>query len=282
MANILANIVARSTLLSALEEKRRQQMKKFLLHRLFFVALLRENAESADVTAYHEQLFQRISKVHLGESPSGILLIYSHCLLHILEILSYESAQAPRSSGKALLSILPPSQTSLVGTHERAFFVAAPRLWNSLPREARLAPSLLFFDWQASSGTLYHILMDLAAVENQDSKLFNQWYATAVEVPVTLEDVTQTQTTEEVITECLTLNLKLGVYLATLKVGNKGLSDCLHTVVPELLMPAETIQYLCKAKECLSPEEFLKIYNNPLQPKMDSECVWPTPTHMIS
>ncbi|XP_028562760.1 testis-expressed protein 47 [Podarcis muralis] len=237
MANILANIVARSTLLSALEEKRRQQMKKFLLHRLFFVALLRENAESADVTAYHEQLFQRISKVHLGESPSGILLIYSHCLLHILE---------------------------------------------------------------ASSGTLYHILMDLAAVENQDSnaliqdvkilamshniptRLFNQWYATAVEVPVTLEDVTQTQTTEEVITECLTLNLKLGVYLATLKVGNKGLSDCLHTVVPELLMPAETIQYLCKAKECLSPEEFLKIYNNPLQPKMDSECVWPTPTHMIS
>ncbi|XP_033023017.1 testis-expressed protein 47-like isoform X2 [Lacerta agilis] len=219
MANILANIVARSTLLSALEEKRRQQMKKFLLHRLFFVALLRENAEAADVTAYHEQLFQRISKIHLGESPSGILLIYSHCLLHILE---------------------------------------------------------------ASSGTIYHILMDLAAVENQDSKLFNQWYATAVEVPVTLEDVTQTQTTEEVITECLTLNLKLGVYLATLKVGNKGLSDCLHTVVPELLMPAETIQYLCKAKECLSPEEFLKIYNNPLQPKMDSEYVWPTPTHMIS
>uniref|UniRef100_A0A670KL58 Uncharacterized protein n=1 Tax=Podarcis muralis TaxID=64176 RepID=A0A670KL58_PODMU len=176
------------------------------------------------------QLFQRISKVHLGESPSGILLIYSHCLLHILE---------------------------------------------------------------ASSGTLYHILMDLAAVENQDSnaliqdvkilamshniptRLFNQWYATAVEVPVTLEDVTQTQTTEEVITECLTLNLKLGVYLATLKVGNKGLSDCLHTVVPELLMPAETIQYLCKAKECLSPEEFLKIYNNPLQPKMDSAS-WPS------
>nr|XP_034987564.1 testis-expressed protein 47-like [Zootoca vivipara] len=196
MANIVANIVARATLLSALEEKRRQQMKKFLIHRMFFVALLRENAESADVTAYHEQLFQRISKIHLGESPSGILLIYSHCLLQILEILSMS--------------------------------------------------------------------------HNIPTRLFNQWYATAVEVPVTLEDVTQTQTTEEVITECLTLNLRLGVYLATLKVGNKGLSDCLHTVVPELLIPAETIQYLCTAKECLSPEEFLKIYNNPLQPKMDS------------
>ncbi|XP_061456277.1 testis-expressed protein 47 [Rhineura floridana] len=237
MANLLTNIVARSTLLSALEEKRRHQMKKYLLHRLFFVALLREDANNIEVTAYHERLFQKIAKFHLGESASGVLLIYSHCILHILE---------------------------------------------------------------ASSGTLYHILMDLAAVErkgpnaliqdvkilvmshNIPTRLFTQWYATTVEVPVTLEDVTQTQTTEEVITECLTLILKLGVYLATLKVGNKGLSDCLHTVVPELLIPAETIKYLCRSKECLSPAQFLAMYNNPLQPKMDSESVWPTPAHMTA
>uniref|UniRef100_A0ABM5F019 Testis-expressed protein 47-like n=1 Tax=Pogona vitticeps TaxID=103695 RepID=A0ABM5F019_9SAUR len=236
MANLVTDSVPRGTLLSALEEKRRQQMKKYLLHRLFFVAMLREEVLDGEITAYHEQLFQRIQKFHLGEPASGVVLIYSRCILHILE---------------------------------------------------------------ASSGTLYHILTDLAALEKQGPKallqdvkivvmshniptrLFTQWYTTTVDVPVTLEDVTQSQTTEEVITECLTLILKLGVYLATLKVGNKGLSECLHNVVPELLVPAETIQCLCRAKECLSPAQFLEMYSNPLQPSMDSETVWPTPAHMF-
>uniref|UniRef100_A0A670XTY9 Testis expressed 47 n=1 Tax=Pseudonaja textilis TaxID=8673 RepID=A0A670XTY9_PSETE len=161
----------------------------------------------------------KISRSHLGEAASGVLLIYSQSILHILE---------------------------------------------------------------ASSGTLYHILMDLALFEQQGAimvmshniptRLFSQWNATKLEVPVTLEDVTQSQTTEEVITECLTLILKMGVYLATLKVrmGNKDLGECLHTAVPELLIPAETIQYLCRSQECLSPAEFLKMYKKPLQPQMDS------------
>ncbi|KAK9393347.1 putative protein C7orf62 like [Crotalus adamanteus] len=235
MADMVMPSVARNTLLSALEERRRQQMKKYLLHRLIFVAMLQENASEGEITDYHEQLFQKISRSHLGEAASGVLLIYSQSILHILE---------------------------------------------------------------ASSGTLYHILMDLALFEHQGAaallrdikilvmshniptRLFSQWNATKVEVPVTLEDVTQSQTTEEVITECLTLILKLGVYLATLKVGNKSLGECLHTAVPELLIPAETIQYLCRSQECLSPTEFLKMYNNPSQPQMDSETVWPTPTHM--
>ncbi|KAM6424521.1 testis-expressed protein 47-like isoform 2-T2 [Liasis olivaceus] len=217
MAEAVMPSVARNTLLSALEEKRRQQMKKYLLHRLFFVAMLREEASEGEITGYHEQLFQKISRFHLGEPASGVLLIYSQSILHILE---------------------------------------------------------------ASSGTLYHILKNLALFEKQGTTLFTQWYATKVEVPVTLEDVTQSQTTEEVITECLTLILKLGVYLATLKVGNKGLGECLHTAVPELLIPAETIRYLCRTQECLSPVEFLKVFDNPLQPNMDSETVWPTPTHM--
>ncbi|KAG8145395.1 hypothetical protein E2320_011935 [Naja naja] len=224
MADVMPT-VARNTLLSALEERRRQQMKKFLLHRLIFVAMLQEDASESEITDYHEQLFQKISRSHLGEAASGILLIYSQSILHILE---------------------------------------------------------------ASSGTLYHILMDLALFEHQGAaallrdikimvmshniptRLFSQWNATKLEVPVTLEDVTQSQTTEEVITECLTLILKMGVYLATLKMGNKDLGECLHTTMPELLIPAETIQYLCRSQECLSPEEFLKMYNKPLQPQMDS------------
>ncbi|XP_070616976.1 testis-expressed protein 47-like [Erythrolamprus reginae] len=234
MADVMPT-VARNTLLSALEERRRQQMKKYLLQRMIVVAILQENASEDEITDYHEQLFQKISRSHLGEGASGILLIYSQCILHILE---------------------------------------------------------------ASSGTLYNILMDLSLFENQGTaallqdikilvmshniptRLFPQWNATKLEVPVTLEDVTQTQTIEEVINECLTLILKMGVYLVTLKVGNKGLGECLQTAVPELLIPAETIQYLCRSQECLSPGKFLKMYNNPVQPQMDAETVWPTPIHM--
>ncbi|KAJ6653928.1 hypothetical protein lerEdw1_007686, partial [Lerista edwardsae] len=225
MAALMANPVTRTTLLSALEEKRRHQMKKYLLHRLFFVALLREERQDGEITAYHELLFQKIQKFHLGEPASGILLIYSYCIFHVLE---------------------------------------------------------------ASSGTLYHILMDLATFEDEGpqgllqdvkilvmshnipTRLFAQWSATTVEVPVTIGYESQVQSTEEVITECLTLVLKMGVYLATLKMSSKGLGDCLHTSVPELLISAETIKYLCKAPECLSPKEFLKLYCEPLQPKMDS------------
>ncbi|XP_015278353.1 PREDICTED: uncharacterized protein C7orf62 homolog, partial [Gekko japonicus] len=164
--------------------------QKFLLHRLFFVAMLPENTESGEVIAFHEQLFQRIAKFHLGEPVSGVLLIYPSCVLHILE---------------------------------------------------------------SSSGTLYHILKELAAAENEEpepflrdikilvvshnipTKLFTQWYATALDVPETLEDVTQTQTTEEVITECLTLILKLGVYLATLKVsGLQGAGPIANLSSPKM------------------------------------------------
>ncbi|ETE69497.1 hypothetical protein L345_04710, partial [Ophiophagus hannah] len=201
MADVMPT-VARNTLLSALEERRRQQMKKFLLHRLIFVAMLQEDASESEITAYRQM------------------------------------------------------------------------------EQILLTP--------ASSGTLYHILMDLARFEHQGAaallrdikimvmshniptRLFSQWNAAKLEVPVTLEDVTQSQTTEEVITECLTLILKMGVYLATLKMGNKDLGECLHSAVPELLIPAETIQYLCRSQECLSPAEFLKMYNKPLQPQTDS------------
>uniref|UniRef100_R4GDA2 Reverse transcriptase domain-containing protein n=1 Tax=Anolis carolinensis TaxID=28377 RepID=R4GDA2_ANOCA len=57
----------------------------------------------------------------------------------------YEPVRSLRSSGEALLSLPPASQARLVGTRDRAFSVVAPRLWNSLPREIREAPTLMAF-----------------------------------------------------------------------------------------------------------------------------------------
>ena len=69
-------------------------------------------------------------------------------------ILPYEPAHALRSSGEALLSVPPSSQVHLGGTWERSFSVASPVLWNSLPGEARLAPSLMSFWKQAKKQQL--------------------------------------------------------------------------------------------------------------------------------
>nr|XP_020660473.1 uncharacterized protein C7orf62 homolog [Pogona vitticeps] len=285
MANLVTDSVPRGTLLSALEEKRRQQMKKYLLHRLFFVAMLREEVLDGEITAYHEQLFQRIQKFHLGEPASGVLLIYSRCILHILEASSgtlyhilTDLAALEKQGPKALLQDV----KIVVMSHNiptRLF-----TQWYTTTVDVPVTLEDVTQSQTTEEVITEALLQDVKIVvmsHNIPTRLFTQWYTTTVDVPVTLEDVTQSQTTEEVITECLTLILKLGVYLATLKVGNKGLSECLHNVVPELLVPAETIQCLCRAKECLSPAQFLEMYSNPLQPSMDSETVWPTPAHMF-
>ncbi|XP_058013698.1 testis-expressed protein 47-like [Ahaetulla prasina] len=253
-----------------------------------------------------------------GKRPNGISAGNTSCYLHEPQIAnepnSHDTRVSSTASRRMKQVLLTPIITnsfsrrfhdSIWGNQPPGSFSSTPRAYSTFWRITELSgnsfrtsyPDALPFP-QASSGTLYHILMDLSLFEQQGAeallrdikilvmshniptRLFSQWNATKVEVPVTLEDVTQSQTTEEVITECLTLILKMGVYLATLKVGNKGLGECLHTAVPELLIPAETIQYLCRSQECLSPAEFLKMYKNPLQPQMDSEIVWPTPTHM--
>lgn len=65
--------------------------------------------------------------------------------------------------------------------------------------------------------------------------------------------------------------------LFIIKDDSEDTSDSVHTLAPELLIPAETINYLCNAEECASPEDFLRIYLSPSQPALDSgklHTVW--------
>ncbi|KGL83917.1 Uncharacterized protein C7orf62, partial [Tinamus guttatus] len=175
---------------------------------------------------YHKRLFENASKYHSGEQVSGILLLYSTCVLHVIE---------------------------------------------------------------SCIGTIHLIIQDLASLENQGekvshnipSRLFPDWYVTTVTPSVTyLQDSTQAQSTEELLTECLVLLFKLAAYVPkTFEDDSDDLNSNLHTLAPELIIPAETVNYLCNAEEFSSPEEFLKMYLNPLQPAMDSETVWPAPAH---
>lgn len=65
--------------------------------------------------------------------------------------------------------------------------------------------------------------------------------------------------------------------LFTIQDDSEDTLESVHTLAPELLIPAETINSLYNAEECASPEDFLSIYLSPSQPALDSgtlRTVW--------
>lgn len=153
--------------------------------------------------------------------------------------------------------------------------------------------------FETSNGVFFRILLDHVAHEKEDkefivqnvkiivvshnipTRLFMQWHASVIKVPAMyLDDVTQSQSVSEVTTDFLTKAHKLALHIfKTVKVGTKGPGDDLHEVVPDLLLPEQAIQYLCKADEFLDPATFLNMYNRPIHVLLDSETVWPPPSH---
>ncbi|XP_061477478.1 uncharacterized protein LOC133381914 [Rhineura floridana] len=63
----------------------------------------------------------------------------------------YEPARTLRSTTKALLRVPTHREARRVVTRSRAFSVVAPRLWNGLPEEVRLAPTLSSFRRQVKT-----------------------------------------------------------------------------------------------------------------------------------
>ncbi|XP_037008307.2 testis-expressed protein 47 [Artibeus jamaicensis] len=227
--------VPRSDYLHFQEEKQRLQLKKFLLDRMFLVAKTRPNIEKKDITEYYEQVFQSISRHHLEEAVTGLLLIYPTSILHILE----------SSSGtlhQILLDYLNRKKD------ETEFFIEGIKI--------------------------------IVVSHNIPTRVFLQWHVSVIKVPVMyLDDVTQSQTLKEVITEFLTHTHKLALYLfKTIKVGTKGPGDNLHQGAAELLPPQQMIKYLYKSEEFMDPEMFLNMYYKPMHVTFDSEVVWPAPS----
>uniref|UniRef100_A0A8C7EG76 Uncharacterized protein n=1 Tax=Nothoprocta perdicaria TaxID=30464 RepID=A0A8C7EG76_NOTPE len=208
-------------------------------------ALCYVTAHSAFETGYHKRLFENALKYHSGEPVSGILLLYSSCALHVIEV----SHPKPFGDGGAPL-----------GFPQTGFRDAASH------------------EGMGTSCCTHREIKVLVVSHNIPSRLFPDWYVTTVTPSVTyLQDTTQAQSTEEVLTECLVLLFKLAAYD-----DSDDLNNDLHTLAPELIIPAETVNYLCDTEEFSSPEEFLKMYLNPLQPAMDSETVWPAPSHFLA
>uniref|UniRef100_A0A803Y0V0 Testis expressed 47 n=1 Tax=Meleagris gallopavo TaxID=9103 RepID=A0A803Y0V0_MELGA len=191
------------------------------------VARLREEVAEEDVAGYHKELFEDASEYHTRERVSGLLLLSSRHVLHVVESCS--------STIHFLIRALAAVQN------------------------------------QGPSALLQEIKV-LVVAHNIPSRLFPRWDVVVVTSPVTHpEDSTQSQSIEEVVAECLTLLISVAdSVLKSAEDDSKASSDSLCTLAPELLIPAETIGYLCKAEECASPVDFQRMYLSPIQPALDS------------
>ncbi|NXL42600.1 TEX47 protein, partial [Podilymbus podiceps] len=142
---------------------------------------------------------------------------------------------------------------------------------------------------ESCSSTIHLVIQDLASLQNQGqsallqeikvlmvahnipARLFPDWYVATATSPTTCpQDSTPSRSTAEAVTECLALLLKLAAHIQSSEDDGEDTRESIHTLAPELLIPAETINYLCNAEECASPEDFLRIYLSPSQPTLDS------------
>ncbi|MBZ3876828.1 hypothetical protein SUZIE_139885 [Sciurus carolinensis] len=159
-------------------------------------------------------------------------------------------------------------------------------------------PTSILHILESSSGTLYQILLDYLDHERKETeylvhnmkiivishniptRLFMQWHVSVIRVPVMyLDDVTQSQSLNEIITDFLTQTHKLALHLfKTVKAGAKGPGDNLHQVAPDLLLPEQIIKYLLKCEQFMDPVTFMNMYNKPIHITMDAEVVWPAPS----
>ncbi|XP_055277012.1 testis-expressed protein 47 [Moschus berezovskii] len=159
-------------------------------------------------------------------------------------------------------------------------------------------PTSILHILESSSGTFYQILLDylshkkdemeffiqgmkiIVISHNIPTRLFMQWHVSIIKGPVMyLDDATQTQSLQEVMTEFLIQTHKLALHLfKTVKVSPKGPGDNLHQAAPELLLPEQIIKYLCNSAELMDPEGFVNMYNKPIHVTLDSEVVWPAPS----
>ncbi|XP_068556093.1 testis-expressed protein 47 isoform X3 [Anas acuta] len=214
-----------------------QEQARFPLHRLLVTARLGEAVAEQEVAGYHRGLFEYASKYNSREPVSGLLLVCSSYVLHVVESCS--------------------STIHLV------------------------IRDLASLQDQGPSALLQDIKVAVVA-HNIPTRQFPDWNVSVVTSPVThLEDTTESQPAEGTVTECL--NLLFRVAACTPKPAeddSEDATDSPYILVPDLQIPAETISRLCRAKECTSPGDFLRMYLNPLQLALDSEAVWPIPSHL--
>ncbi|KAM4024223.1 testis-expressed protein 47-like [Anomaloglossus baeobatrachus] len=223
---------------SALTALLEAQHMKSITHRLIYAAKISpEQAHGRDIPDHYERLFHRLIKSNLGESISGLLLLYPGCVIHMLE-----------ASSEILTGII----QDLIQIQTQGA--------NSLLQDTKL----------------------LVISHNIRSRLVPQWHFRTVRRPTQyLGDFGSGQSEEAVVEECLTLMLKLGMFLSQiLRPGSTDPGGNLHDLAPDLLVREENIDFLIRSETFLTPEKFLKMYNKPVNCSVASDLLWPAPQRL--
>ncbi|NWH60098.1 TEX47 protein, partial [Geococcyx californianus] len=175
---------------------------------------------------YYKGLFENALEDHSREAVSGLLLLYSGRICHVVESCSSTIHLIIRD----LASLQNQGQSALL--QDIKVLVVAHNI-----------PTRLFLDWNVVT-------------------------VTSSETPS--QGSMQPQPTAEVVAECLAFLLRVAACIHSSKGDSEDTSDSVPTLSPELLVPAKTIDSLYHAEECVSPEDFLKMYLSPCQPALDS------------
>ncbi|XP_043567013.1 testis-expressed protein 47-like [Chiloscyllium plagiosum] len=123
----------------------------------------------------------------------------------------------------------------------------------------------------------------LVLSHNIPDRLYRQWLQRPVNLPLTLMmDTSEMEPVDKLVPECLTLLLKLGIYIQ--QNPKKNITGPNHTVPEEirhLIIKENTIKYLCASSELMTPQTFLKCYEKSTYVVLDSELIWPSPLHLF-
>ncbi|OCT64369.1 testis-expressed protein 47 [Xenopus laevis] len=190
------------------------QHKKFVLHRLFLVAKRSpDQVDPRDITEHYEALFHAMVKSRLAEPVSGLLLIYPHCTVHIIE-----------SSSEALYAIIQDlEQMEQPGVH-------------SLLQDSKILvmsrdiPGRLFLQWNFLVVNLPMTYLDNIALNKTLLTLLEEGLSLLLKLAVYLSNAqTNNNTSQDVDRD-----------MQQLLVREEIVSALLHS--PDLQTPAEFLQ----------------------------------------
>ncbi|NXX95435.1 TEX47 protein, partial [Centropus bengalensis] len=174
---------------------------------------------------YHRELFENALEDYSGEPVSGLLLLYSGRICHVVE------------SCSSTIHLIIRDLASLQN--------------------------------QGQSALLQDIKV-LVVAHNIPTRLFPDWNVATAPSPGPCPPGSAQQPTAELVAECLSFLFRAAASVHSSEGDSEDTSQSTPTLAPELLVPAETINALDRAEECLSPEDFLRMYLSPLQTALDS------------
>lgn len=121
----------------------------------------------------------------------------------------------------------------------------------------------------------------LVYINDIPTRLYSQWSSRVLNLAsVRMDESKMQESIESIVSEALTLILKLGAELGKYqKIQLKTHLDQLTTKFQNLLLPQDLIESLLKSKKLLTVPDFNKKYSLPPAITLDSELVWPMRNH---